>query len=238
MRRSVICFFILLAVAAGGIVPAAWGHSDMAPRMGEGEISNTFIQGTFNPEFKAPDAGTYDLPTIQTVKDHPILTDSGKKVGLLQAKKGKIALISFIYTTCPDPTGCPLSTSVLQEIDKRIARNKELADNVYLMTLSFDPERDTPARMKEWRGITAPKTKWGFYTTAGEAETQAILDDFRQQVGKTYTDDGKWTGMFRHVLKVYLVDRKNNVRNIYSVGLFSPDLVINDIETVLMDKGK
>jgi cytochrome c peroxidase len=206
--------------------------------MEEDEISNTYIKGTFQPEFNPPAPGTYQLPPIQKVKDHPILTDSGKKVGLLKAKQGKLALISFIYTTCPDPAGCPLATSVLQEVDKRISQKKKLAGKVHLMSLSFDPERDTPSRMKEWKEITGPRTNWGFYTTRGETEAQAVLEDFRQQVNKTYADDGSWTGMFRHVLKVYLLDRENNVRNIYSVGLFSPDLVINDIETVLLDKKK
>ena len=57
---------------------------------------------------------------------------------------------------------------------------------------------------------------------------------FGQPVGKLRFADGQWTGLFRHVLKVFLLDADNRVRNIYSVGLLDAELVLNDVRTLLM----
>ena len=49
-----------------------------------------------------------------------------------------------------------------------------------------------------------------------------MLDDFGQPVAKLRYEDGTWTGLFRHVLKVFLLDEQNRVRNIYSTGIDEP----------------
>jgi len=227
-------YFFLLAGLSVFTGSSVWSHSDVAPRVDQGELTNIYIQGTYHPEFEPPAPGTYELPVIHTAKDHKVLDNSGNKVGLFESKKGKVAVLSFIYTSCTDPTGCPLSSGVLQRVDQILAKNPELADKVTLMTMSFDPERDNPKRMKKWEDKMVPKTDWKFFTSEDPEQLQIILDDFNQQVDKLYNQDGKWSGLFRHVLKVFLLDEENNIRNIYSVGLFSPQLVMNDVETVLI----
>jgi len=105
---------------------------------------------------------------------------------------------------------------------------------VRLLTISFDPERDTPARMAAVRDAFAPQTDWTFLTTADEGQLAPILADFGQPVAKLNYQDGTWTGLFRHVLKVFLLDEQNRVRNIYSTGLLNPDLVMNDVRTLAL----
>jgi cytochrome c peroxidase len=60
-----------------------------------------------------------------------------------------------------------------------------------------------------------------------------LLADFGQSVAKLRRADGTWTGLFRHVLKVFVVDDAHRVRNVYSVGFLHADLVLNDVRTVL-----
>ena len=67
------------------------------------------------------------------------------------------------------------------------------------------------------------------------AELAPVLADFDQPVAKLRFADGAWTGLFRHVLKVFLLDRQNRVRNVYSVGLLNPALVLNDVRTLLLE---
>src|SRR5262249_43344564 len=117
------------------------------------------------------------------------------------------------------------------------AAEPQLAARVRLLTISFDPERDTPQRMATLRTAFAPQTDWVFLTTTDEAQLAPILDDFGQRVAKLYYDDGTWTGLFRHVLKVFLLDEQNRVRNIYSTGLMSPELVLNDVRTLVKERG-
>src|SRR6266849_1472531 len=196
------------------------------------------IQRALQPQFTPPPPGTYTLPTIETVSDHVLLDSTGQQVSLFALTADKIAVISFMYTRCADVGGCPLAAAVLQHLDRLLSERPELAGRVVLLSVSFDPERDSPARLTEVRETLNPHTEWHFLTSKTFADLQPVLADFHQSVAKLWQEDGSWSGMFRHVLKVYLLDAEHNVRNIYSTGLFSAQLVLNDIETVLLEADK
>ena len=175
------------------------------------------------------------MPIIQPVRDHPLLDADGQATSLFALKRDRMAVVAFIYTACSEAAGCPLRPqAVLQRIDRDVAANPELARRVQLITISFDPERDTPARMKRVSGFYQPQTDWRFVTTRNDAELQPLFADFGQPVAKLRFADGQWSGLFRHVLKVFLLDATNHVRNIYSVGFLNPQVVVNDLRTVLM----
>jgi cytochrome c peroxidase len=198
------------------------------------DLSHTYAIGAFTPEYEPPAAGTYSLPIIRTVGDHPVLDVDGRSTSLYALQGERTALVAFVYTTCAEVAGCPLSQAVMQRVDRVLAEDAELARQVVLITVSFDPERDTPARMKSVRGFYEPRTDWWFVTTRDPAELDPILADFDQPIAKLRFEDGHWSGIFRHVLKVFLVDRQHHVRNIYSAGFLNPSLVLNDLRTIVM----
>ena len=193
------------------------------------------IPDALQPQFTPPQPGTYRLPTIDTIHDHSLLNSHGQPVSLFSLTKERIAVISFMYTSCAEVGGCPLAAAVLHQLDHLLVQRPELARHVILLSVSFDPERDTPARMAEVKGHIAPHTEWHFLTSSTIVGIQPVLSDFHQPVAKLHDENGAWSGLFRHVLKVYLVDQQHNVRNIYSTGLFSAQLVLNDIETILLE---
>lgn len=193
------------------------------------------VQSAVQPQFTPPPPGTYTLPPIDTIVDHQLLDSTGKSVELFDLTAGKVTVISFMYTSCAEVGGCPLAATVLQQIDQLLDQHPELARHVTLISLSFDAERDSPQHMAEVRQGLAPHTDWHFLTSANQHDLQAVLADFNQPVAKLWNEDGSWSGLFRHVLKVYLLDTHHQVRNIYSTGLFSAQLVLNDIETVLLE---
>jgi cytochrome c peroxidase len=186
-------------------------------------LSYTFAVGSFTPEYTPPAPGSYALPIIKSVADHPVLDADGQATSLFALKQSRLAVVAFVYTTCVEAVGCPLSQAVLQRVDRDLTVDRELAQQVRLITISFDPERDTPARMKAVSGFYQPQTDW-----------QPLLADFGQSIAKLRFPDGQWSGLFRHVLKVFLLDATNHVRNIYSVGFLNPQLVLNDLRTILM----
>ena len=104
-----------------------------------------------------------------------------------------------------------------------------------LVSASFDPQRDTPERLRKVRGFYEPKVNWLFVTTGSEGELRPLLADFGQTIDKLRFEDGQWSGLFRHVLKVFLIDRRNRIRNIYSVGFLNPQLVLNDLRTLAQE---
>jgi cytochrome c peroxidase len=192
-------------------------------------------QSALQPHFIPPPPGTYALPPIDSVTDHSLLDSGGQPVRLADLAAGKIAVVSFMYTSCADVGGCPLAAAVLQQVDQALAHRPEVAKQVTLLSISFDPERDTPMHLAEIRRAVAPRTNWHFLTAATPQQLQPVLADFNQPVAKLRKEDGNWSGLFRHVLKVYLLDQDRNVRNIYSTGFLSAQLVVNDIETVLLE---
>jgi cytochrome c peroxidase len=63
--------------------------------------------------FDAPAAGTYSLPVIGQAADGQVLDTDGNFQSLDGLMNDKVTLLSFIYRTCDDVNGCPLSTMVL-----------------------------------------------------------------------------------------------------------------------------
>ena len=215
------------------IVAAVLLAATTAHAVGPADAAYTYGIGTFAPTYAPPAPGTYALPPIQTVADHAVLDEDGRETTLFGAADGRVVVVAFVYTTCVEAAGCPVSNAVLHKLDGVIAGDPGLRDRVALVTVSFDPERDTPARMRARRDLHAPRSTWRFLTTRDAAMLQPILGDFGQPVARLVDQDGAWTGLFRHVLKVFLVDPERRVRNVYSAGFLHADLVVNDLRTVL-----
>jgi len=188
---------------------------------------------SFAPELPAP--GSYELPPIQRVSDASLLDERGAPAPLLGLAPGQVAIVSFAYTRCADGGGCPLALAVLQRLDRQIATDPELKDRVRLATLSFDPTHDTPAVMQELRERMRPVADWRFLTARDVDSIAPVLADFGQDALPLIDDRGRELGVYRHVLKVFLVDAGGAVRNVYSADFLSADLLATDARTVLLE---
>lgn len=237
MIRSRLVATGVIAIAAA-LPPSAGGeraHPERLRGVDRGALTYTYEPGVFTPEYEPPPPGSYTLPVIDTVGDHPLLDADGGPTTLFAVTRGRIAIVAFVYTTCVEAAGCPLSLAVLHELDAALAANPGLAARVTLVTISFDPEQDTPERMAVMRRFHRPRTDWHFLTARDTGQLAPLLADFDQPVAKLRYPDGEWTGLFRHVLKVFLLDGSNRVRNVYSVGFLNPALLLNDSRTLLLE---
>lgn len=183
--------------------------------------------------FTLPEAGSYELPPIAQVADFALLDDAGAATTLLGLASDQVAIVSFVYTRCGDGRGCPAALAVLQRLDHAIAADPVIAKRVRLATVSFDPRYDTPARMAELRRALAPRSDWRFLTAQQPAAIAPVLAAFGQDALPLVGDDERALGLYRHVLKVFLVDARGAVRNVYSSGFLSPELLLTDARTVL-----
>lgn len=189
-------------------------------------------------QFTPPAPGSYQLPVLGAAGDGSVLTSEAKPINLHDLMGDKIVLLSFIYSTCSDINGCPLATAVFHKINNRLKREPELARQLRLLTLSFSPEHDTPEQMAHYgEGLKSHDLEWFFLTTASEADLTPILNQYQQNIQKIYDDQGRFTGTFSHILRVYLIDRDKQLRNIYSVSFLHPDTLINDVKTLLQVAG-
>lgn len=218
----------LLIAWAGGVdaPPAALARD--AP-----DLQDEFIKGVFTPAFVPPAPGSYELPVIKKVAPFVLRDAAGQQVSTLTLMAGKVTVVSFIYTACSDRLGCPLASVVLRELQSRL-RDEGLQRAAVLLSISFDLGRDTPAQLAKYaRVYDADPSLWRFMTAPSKRLLERVLNSYGQDRAPVYDERGRFTGRYRHVLKVFLVDREGQIRNIYSAGFLVPEVVVNDIKTVL-----
>lgn len=190
-------------------------------------------------DFEPPPAGSYVLHRIMRAPDGEVLDVDGRARRLSAFTRERITLLGFIYTTCVDPEGCPLAYRVFETLSDTLAETPGLRDRVRLVTLSFDPARDPPSAMRRYAGSRLRDTRgvpWYFLTTRSARELLPLVDGFGQDV--RYTIDrtnGRPRRELSHVLKVFLIDRRGFVREIYSSAFLHPRTVRNDVETLLIE---
>ncbi|MDE2484585.1 MAG: SCO family protein [candidate division NC10 bacterium] len=200
------------------------------------ELEETYIQGVFSPKFTPPAAGTYDLPVIKRVPPVVLTDAAGHRVSTASLMHGKVAVVSFIYTACADQLGCPLAGMALRELQALLLR-EGLQNRAVLLSISLDPARDTPKQLAKYgRVFGAEPSFWHLLTAPSRQVLKTTLESYGQDRAGVYDEDGRFTGRYRHVLKVFLVDQAGNVRNIYSAGSLVPQVMVNDVKTVLADK--
>jgi cytochrome c peroxidase/protein SCO1/2 len=188
--------------------------------------------------FEPPAPGTYTLHRIMAAPDGEVLDLDGRARRLADVIRGRLTLLSLVYTTCIDPEGCPHTLPVFDAVRRAAEDRPRLRERLQLVTLSFDPERDTPAAMRGYAGARAtPRpggVPWHFLTTRSTAAVAPLLDGFGQDVRTTVAREaGGPQREISHVLKVFLIDRSGSVREIYGTAFLHPRLILNDLETLL-----
>jgi protein SCO1/2 len=174
--------------------------------------ANRLLRGS---ERKTTDANS----VIGTVPDFQFTTQDG--VTLSRADLlGKVWVVDFFFTRCPGP--CPVMSSRMAEISKELKKAKD----VRLVSVSIDPENDTPpvlsayakrmnADPSRWIFLTGPKKEIDAFTTKGMLQVLA-------------TDPG---GLPTHSTRFMVIDREGRIRTLHKLD--EPELV----QKLLMDIG-
>lgn len=199
--------------------------------MAEGERSADY-------DYDAPTPGTYSLPIIKTAADGRLLDSTGKPVQLAELTRGRITVMSFIYTRCTAAKACPYATGVLRQLHLQSEQDPSLAQSMRLVSLSFDPTHDTPERMTAYARLASEKPSaapWHFLTAASERQLQPVLKAYGQAVDRRANPSDP-AGPLNHTLRVFLIDRDGNIRNIYSAATLDPRLVVADVRTLMLEK--
>ena len=238
LLRAILVLPLMLTL---GVKPG-WSHDDQHHVFDahglEGDDSGyiPLAPGYSSLGFDLPEAGSYRLPVIKAAPTGEVLLDSGEPVDLAGLFDNRYVLLSFIYSSCDDVNGCPLATFVMYQLHQRIQEDAALDDQLRLLTLSFDPINDSPEVMALYRKtFTDEGSSWRFLTAESEEILQPILEGYGQSVNQTYNEKGEFTGHFAHILRVYLIDPKAQIRNIYNVDFLHPDLLLTDVRTLMLE---
>ncbi|MGN6525765.1 MAG: SCO family protein [Burkholderiaceae bacterium] len=150
--RPLVALLALSAAWCASAEQGGAGHRHVAP-----EIVRTLAN--------------YSLPNVSLVRD------DGRRVTLRdEVDDGRPVVVSFVYTTCT--TICPLTSMTLAELQRRL--DAEHA-RVHLMSISIDPEEDTPARLRDYARKFGAGSQWQHYTgtVAASVASQRAFDVYR-----------------------------------------------------------
>jgi protein SCO1 len=151
------------------------------------------------------------------------LNDSHGSTFRSQQLAGKVWLVDFIYTHCPGP--CPMMTAKMRNLEKKF----EGEPGVDFVSISVDPDRDTPALLNEFaQRFGGPKPNWFFLT--GSPETIHLLAHDVFKIGDLIAK-------MDHSTKFMLVDKRGNLRGYYSsLDPESADTITRDMNALMRAK--
>jgi cytochrome oxidase Cu insertion factor (SCO1/SenC/PrrC family) len=216
-------------------------HPLLAVALVAGALGGTLLAAdlprTGDYDYDSPTPGSYTLPTVKRAADGDVLDSRGQPLRLRELTRGRVTVMSFIYTRCAAARACPYATGVLRQLHQLSSDDPALAKGMRLISMSFDPGTDTPERMAGYASLTdgtPSAAQWCFLTTRSQADLQPILDAYGQAVDKKNNPLDP-TGPLNHTLRVFLIDHNGNIRNIYSSGTLDPRLVLADVRTLLLE---
>lgn len=188
--------------------------------------------------FELPAVGSYARPIIGQASDGVVIDSRGQRTSLHALMADKVTLLSFMYASCSDVNGCPLASYVLNRVMQRLAKDPRLNERVQLLSLSFDRINDTPEVLRKYaaRFEAEQAQNWRFLTTPSDAELAEILKSYNQFVIQDVDINGNPIGSLSHLLRVYLIDEQQNLREVYSVSFLHPDILVQDMLTILSDR--
>lgn len=147
----------------------------------------------------------------------------GQPVSLSQFR-GQALSITFLFTRCPYPTFCPLMASNFEQVQQQLLATPNAPTNWHLLTISFDPDWDTPPRLKAYaERFHCDPRHWSFLT--GELiDITAITEQFGQQFWRGGPGEG-----ISHNLRTVVVGARGRVQAIIRENKWKPEELTAEI---------
>ena len=155
-----------------------------------------------------------------------LLDLDGREVSLAEFR-GRVVLLSFIYTSCP--AACPLVTQRMAVLQRRLIEAGLFPSRASLVSVTVDPDRDSVAALARYaKGFNADPRGWKF------------LRERREALGPVLAAWGEWTkplpsGEIDHPARLYLLDPAGRIREIYSLSFFDERQAFLDIRALLRE---
>jgi protein SCO1/2 len=187
-----------------------------------GIIANS-IPGQPAPEIKVPEQIGKEAPEI------PLTDQDGKRISF-KNYRGKTLAVTFIYRECPLPEFCIKMSTNFSDAAKKIANDAEYRDKFRLLSISFDPTRDTPAKLREYgKGYLGNPEKPDFtvwqLAVGSENDIRKLADFF----GLKYEIDPTDQANFNHSLVTAIISPEGKVVKILNGNRWSTEELVTDM---------
>jgi len=190
-------------------------------------LDHIVVVAQARPDYKP--ALTYHVPAPgDAVPDFKLRNQDGRPIHLAQFK-GQALLVTFIYTRCPMPNFCPWVTKNFAVLDKAIAADKALSAKTHLVSVSFDPEHDTPERLKAYGATymgSDAKTAFAHWDFA--VPEKPVLLEMAKFFDLGMTSEADTT--ITHTLSTTLIGPDGKVIKFYPGNEWTVDQVLADVK--------
>lgn len=154
--------------------------------------------------------------------EYHFTNELGKVISTAQFK-GQVLAINFLFTRCPYPNFCPLMANDFAETQKKLLTMPNAPTNWHLLTISFDPDFDTPAVLKSYAAAhDANPARWTF-ATGSIADVTAIGENFGLAFWK---EQG---GIISHNLRTIVIDPFGRVEKVFPGNDWQPDELVAEM---------
>jgi len=169
-------------------------------------------------------SATSELPHIGPAPGFTLIDQDGKTFSLRNAR-GRVAVVTFIFTSCSST--CPLLTAKLVKVQRDLGSD---AHNVVFTAITVDPLHDNPATLKEYANAFSADTSQFFFLTGSFEQ----IDDVsrRYAVFRKATPDGD----VEHTFLTSLIDRSGTLRVQYLGTKFDTGEFLQDVRSLLEER--
>lgn len=234
--KTKVFFKIFLAIAVAFLVPLSFFI--IAKVLKKDKITLPGYYVTDKIQSRTEDGKTVKDTIFHRAADIELINQLDKKVSLNKDLKGKILVVNFIFTRCPDV--CPKLTNsmvLLQAAFKKNPRKEfEIGKAVQLISITVDPEHDSVPVLRAYADrFKADHDRWWFLT----GEKQDIYNYARNDLAVSVQPGDGSQDDFIHTQKIILIDQERYIRGYYD-GLDSAAIkqCADDVSLLTMEKKK
>lgn len=171
------------------------------------------------------------------IPDFGLVNQDGKRIHLSQYK-GKALALTFVYTRCPQPDQCTLMSNNFAAVDKQLQSDAAAYDKTHLLTISFDPDYDTPKVMRSYgAGHTGKYSDETFqhweFLTGSKDEVKGIAQFFGLRY---FHDTESGDEQVIHSLRTAVIGPDGKLFKLYRGNEWKPDEIVADLKTLAAGK--
>jgi protein SCO1 len=159
-----------------------------------------------------------------------LLNQHDEQISFPETYSGNVMLVGYVYTHCPDI--CPMITYNMRDVQRALPDE----ENFLLVSVSFDPDRDTPETLYQYaESYRLNQDNWKLLT-GEKKEVEALLEKLQISTVKTptrFAEDDTPIYFIDHTDRITLIDKKGQIRNLYSGSELNSDDVVKDIRILL-----
>jgi len=169
----------------------------------------------------------------QPAPDFSLTNQDGKHISLKDFR-GKALAITFIYSKCPLPDYCIRMSMNFSNLAIQLADDAEAREKIRLLSISFDPANDTPAKLREYglgylgKGAKPDFTIWQL-AVGSDAEIRKIADFF----GLRYEVDPNNKAQISHSLRTAVIGPDGKVAKIFAGNDWTPAELLRELKATL-----